>query len=143
MFFVFIMVMHDPDYLPVAAAIIEKDGTVLIARRKRAYMGYYWEFPGGRLKDDETLEECLKRELLEQLGITITVGPLFSSRKHVINCQAAILLYAYRAAWVSGTITLTDHDEIAWVKPEDLTKYAFPDPDREIVRDYHRRHPGA
>ncbi len=127
--------MHDPDYLPVAAAVIEKDGRVLIARRKRAYMGYYWEFPGGKLMDNETLEECLKRAILEQLGITISVGDLISSRKHAINCQAAVLLYAYRSAWVSGNVTLTDHDEIAWVKPEDLTKYTFPDPDQQIVRE--------
>ena len=108
--------MHDPDYIPVTAAIIEKDGRILIARRKHAYMGYHWEFPGGKLEDNETLEECLKREIWEELGITIGVGRLISSRKHVINCQAAIILYAYHAEYVSGDITLTDHDEIAWVQ---------------------------
>ncbi len=129
------MSMHDPDYLPVTAAVIQKDGRILIARRKHAYMGYQWEFPGGKLEDNETLEECLKREILEELGITITVGALISSRKHIINCQAAIVLYAYHAAYVSGDITLTDHDEIAWVRPEDLPRYSFPDPDSQIVRE--------
>ncbi|MDD3847396.1 MAG: (deoxy)nucleoside triphosphate pyrophosphohydrolase [Syntrophorhabdaceae bacterium] len=108
---------------------------ILIARRKRAFMGNNWEFPGGKLEDNETLEECLKREIREELGIDIAVGKLISSRKHVLNCQSAIILYAYRAEYVSGEIVLTDHDEIAWVAPEDLQRYAFPDPDWLIVKD--------
>lgn len=127
--------MTDPDYLPVTAAVIERDGMILIARRKRAFMGNNWEFPGGKLEDNETLEECLKREIREELGIDIAVGKLISSRKHVLNCQSAIILYAYRAEYVSGEIVLTDHDEIAWVAPEDLQRYAFPDPDWLIVKD--------
>ena len=129
------MMMRDPDYLPVTAAVIEKDDRILIARRKHAYMGYHWEFPGGKLEDNETLEECLKREILEELSITISVGRLISYRKHIINCQTAIVLYAYQAEYISGDISLTDHDEIAWVKPEDLPGYSFPDPDRQIVRE--------
>lgn len=127
--------MTDPDFFPVTAAVIEKDGKVLIARRKRPFMGYHWEFPGGKLEDNETLEECLRREIREELCIDIAVGKLISSRKHVINCQSAIILYAYRADYLSGEITLNDHDEIAWVKPEDLTKYNYPDPDWQIVKD--------
>ncbi|MBP1747849.1 MAG: A/G-specific adenine glycosylase [Deltaproteobacteria bacterium] len=98
-------------------------------------MGYQWEFPGGKLEENETLVECLKREIQEELGITIAVGALISSRKHVINCQAAIILYAYHAEYTSGDIVLTDHDEIAWVRPEDLPAYSFPDPDRQIVQE--------
>ena len=127
--------MTDPDFFPVTAAVIEKDGKVLIARRKRPFMGHHWEFPGGKLEDNETLEECLRREIREELGIDIAVGKLISSRKHVINCQSAIILYAYHADHLSGEITLNDHDEIAWVKPEDLIKYNYPDPDWQIVKD--------
>ncbi len=127
--------MTDPDYIPVTAAVIEKDGKILIARRKHPFMGHSWEFPGGKLEDNETLEECLKREIHEELGIDITVGELVSSRKHVLNCQSAIMLYAYHARYLSGEIILNDHDEIAWVSPENLQKYSFPDPDRQIVKD--------
>lgn len=130
-----ILPMTDPDYLPVTAAVIEKNGRILIARRKHSFPGHPWEFPGGKLEDGETLEECLKREIREELGIEIAVGRLISSRKHVINCQSAIMLYAYKARHVSGDIVLADHDEIAWVDPEDLEAYAFPNPDREIVKD--------
>ncbi len=127
--------MTDPDFLPVTAAVIEKNGKVLIARRKHPFMGHNWEFPGGKLEDNESLEECLKREIREELGIDIAVGKLISSRKHVLNCQSAIVLYAYRARCLSGNIVLNDHEEIAWVAPEDLQKYSFPDPDWQIVKD--------
>lgn len=131
--------MTDPDYIPVTAAVIEKDGKILIARRKHAYMGYHWEFPGGKLEENESLEECLRREIMEELGIIISVGPLISSRKHVINCQAAIMLYAYEAEYISGEIILNDHEEIVWVIPEDLPKYSFPDPDQQVVKEILKR----
>ncbi len=132
-----ILPMTDPDFLPVTAAVIEKDGKILIARRKHPYPfpGPPWEFPGGKLEDGETLEECLRREIREELGIDIAVGRLISSRKHVLNCQSAIMLYAYWAHHLSGDIVLTDHEEVAWVAIEDLEVYSFPNPDRDIVKD--------
>ncbi len=107
---------------------------MLIARRKRGYMGYLWEFPGGKLEDNESLEECLKREIREELGIDIEVGPLINSTKHVLNCQSAINLYAYRARYLSGEVRLKDHDEVRWVHVEDLPAFDFPEPDRVIVQ---------
>lgn len=127
--------MTDPDYIPVTAAVIVNNGKILIARRKHAYMGYHWEFPGGKLEENETLEECLRREIKEELGIDIAVGNLISSRKHVINCQTAIMLYAYEAKHISGELVLNDHEAIAWVTPEELHKYAFPDPDWQVVKE--------
>jgi 8-oxo-dGTP diphosphatase len=127
--------MADLEYVSVTAAAIEKDGKVLIARKKRPFMEYSWEFPGGKLEDNETLEECLKREIREELAIEIEVGSLVSLNKHVLNCQSAIVLYAYRARYVSGNIELKDHEEVTWVLPEDLTKYDFPYPDRLIAKE--------
>lgn len=127
--------MADPEYISVTAAVIEKDGKVLIARRKSPFMGYLWEFPGGKLEDNETLEECLKREISEELAIEIEVGPLISLNKHILNCQSAIALYAYLSRYVSGDIALKDHEEIRWISPEELLKYDFPDPDRFIAKE--------
>lgn len=126
--------MTNPNYISVTAAVMRKEGKVLIAKRKRAHMGYNWEFPGGKTEAGETLEDCLRREIREELGIEIKVGSLLSSQKHVINCQAAIALYAYEVFHLSGDFTLTDHEEIRWVAIEDLEKYAFPEPDRVIVK---------
>jgi len=74
--------MDDLYYTPVTAAVIEKDGRVLIAKRKRAYLGYLWEFPGGKMEEGESLEECLKREIEEELGIEIEVGGYLCSMRH-------------------------------------------------------------
>lgn len=121
-------------YIPVTAAVIEKDGKILIAKRKKAYMGYLWEFPGGKQKDNETLEECLKREIKEELDIDIEVGPFLCSIKHNLNCQSAIELYAFRAIPLTCEFHLKDHDEVRWVKLDELPAYNFFEPDRMIVR---------
>jgi len=121
-------------YIPVTAAVIEKDEKILIAKRKKAYMGYLWEFPGGKQKEGETLEECLKREIKEELGIDIAVGSFLCSVKHILNCQSAIELYAFKAIPLSYEFHLKDHDEIRWVEVEELPAYRFFEPDRMIVR---------
>jgi len=134
--------MTNPEYITVVAAVIEKDGKILLARRKTSFRGNYWEFPGGKLEINETLDECLKREISEELAIEIEVGPFISLNKHVLNCQSAIELYAYKAVYVSGEIKLKDHDEIRWVLPEDLLTYDYPDPDRlialEVISQYNK-----
>ncbi|MCX8110493.1 MAG: (deoxy)nucleoside triphosphate pyrophosphohydrolase [Syntrophorhabdaceae bacterium] len=121
-------------YIPVTAAIIEKDGKILIAKRKKAYMGYLWEFPGGKQKEKETLEDCLKREIKEELGIDIEVGDFVCSVKHILNCQSAIELHAFKAIPLSDIFHLKDHDEVKWVDLEELPAYSFFEPDRMIVR---------
>ncbi|WP_127015516.1 NUDIX domain-containing protein [Anoxybacter fermentans] len=55
----------------VTAAIIEKDGKFLIARRKEGHLSGMWEFPGGKIEEGESPEECLKREIFEELGIIL------------------------------------------------------------------------
>lgn len=127
-------------YIPVTAAIIEKDGKILVAKRKKAYMGYLWEFPGGKKKENETLEECLAREIKEELGIDIRVGDFLCSIKHILNCQSAIELYAFRATPLSFEFSLKDHDEIRWVEVKDLPAYNLPEPDRLIVRQLMDEH---
>lgn len=130
-----------PVYVPVTAAVIRKEGRVLIAKRKRAHMGYPWEFPGGKVEDGETMEACLKRELREELGIEVEVGDLISAGKHVINCKSAIALYAYDVTHVSGDFTLTDHEEVRWVTVGELEQYGFPEPDRAVVEVLMRKGP--
>lgn len=126
--------MKNTEYVPVTAGIIRKDGKVLIAKRKRALMGSPWEFPGGKVEKDETLQECLKRELREELGIEAEIGAFLCAQKHVLNCQSAIHLFAYEVTHISGDFQLRDHEEIRWVPVEELEQYNFPDTDRVIVQ---------
>ncbi|OGI01240.1 MAG: hypothetical protein A2Y25_01775 [Candidatus Melainabacteria bacterium GWF2_37_15] len=120
----------------VTAGIIEKDGKVLIARRKSGKcIGAKWEFPGGKLEVGETLEECLKRELKEELDVEVKVGEFVASSKFICK-NREIELVAFRVAYISGDIVLIDHDEVQWVKPSELRNYEFTLPDVPIVEKF-------
>lgn len=120
----------------VTAALIEQDGRVLIAKRGQGKERFgNWEFPGGTLEEGETPEQCLKRELLEELNITAEIGDLIGSNEHTYAPDFTIKLLVYRARVISGGLTLSDHEEIRWVKPGDLARYDFPQADRPIVEE--------
>ena len=120
------------DYIKVAAAVIEKGGYILIGRRKAGPFADMWEFPGGKVEAAETPEECLKRELREELDVEAAIGPFFLSSKYVYS-HAAIELLAYKAKIIGGALCLHDHKEIRWVTPEDLHSYTFPAADLPII----------
>jgi 8-oxo-dGTP diphosphatase len=118
----------------VTAAVIEKDGKILIAKRKRGdSQAGKWEFPGGKLEPGETPESCLKRELREELGIETEVGAFFCSSRFVYPHMAVELL-VYRTSYVSGEITLHAHDRAEWIAPETLSGFDFSEADKPVVR---------
>jgi len=118
----------------VTAGIIEKDGKILIARRKQGdSQAGKWEFPGGKLEPGETPENCLRRELREELGIETEVGAFVCSTRFVYRHIAVELLF-YRTAVVSGEIRLHEHDRIEWVSPEALAGFDFLEADEPVVR---------
>ncbi|MFC6334458.1 8-oxo-dGTP diphosphatase MutT [Paenibacillus septentrionalis] len=120
--------------IDVAAAIIENhNGQLLIARRKsgKSQAGL-WEFPGGKLEQGETIEACLRRELLEEMNINIEPYEAFGVHSHHYE-TAHIRLYAYKAKFVSGHIKLSDHDQYAWSTAEELDKYEFAPADLPFV----------
>lgn len=117
----------------VTAAIIEQDGKVLIARRKKDDpLKDKWEFPGGKIEPGESPEECLKRELHEELGIEAEVGEFICSSTYHYD-HISIELLAYRIRGFTGNIVPVDHDEIAWVAPNDLAGYDLPAADRPVI----------
>lgn len=118
----------------VTAAVIEKDGRILIARRKKGdHLANKWEFPGGKLEPGETPEEGLARELHEEFGIRTEVGEFIGSSRFAYR-HAAIELLAYRVVCLSDEFKVRDHEEIRWVPPEELGRYDFSEADRPIVR---------
>jgi 8-oxo-dGTP diphosphatase len=117
----------------VAAAVIEKDGKILIARRKRgASQAGKWEFPGGKLETGETPEACLRRELREELGIETEVGAFLCSRRFEYRHMAVELLF-YRTSYISGEIALHEHDRVEWVPPDMLTEFDFLEADKPVL----------
>jgi mutator protein MutT len=121
------------DFVPVVSAVIRKDGKVLIARRKRAFMGHVWEFPGGGPDEDETLQKGLERVIKEELQIDVEVGDYLCATGHAIHCELSIKSYVYEGVIISGHIVLKDHEEIKWVIPEDLGKYDFAEHHRHVA----------
>lgn len=107
--------------IDVAAAILENDnGKVLIARRKQGKkLAGYWEFPGGKLESGETAQECLIRELNEEMNLTIEIGNYVGESIHYYE-QGPIRLLAYKGKITGGKIKLTDHDEYAWLNLQEL-----------------------
>jgi len=117
----------------VTAAVIEKDGKILIAQRKQGdTLGGKWEFPGGKLEPGETPEACLKRELMEEFGVDTRIGAFVCSSKFEYK-HLPIELLVYRAEHVSGEFKLNEHDRIEWVVPADLSKFDFSSADIPVV----------
>jgi 8-oxo-dGTP diphosphatase len=128
----------------VVAAIIVENGKILIGKRKEGYpMAHKWEFPGGKIEPGETPEDCLKRELLEELGITAEIGPFFGSGRSGHDSPYGIELLVYRAFYKGDApVALDEHEEIRWVSPRDLGAYDFPEADRPIVQKLMRSSEG-
>jgi 8-oxo-dGTP diphosphatase len=118
--------------VPVTAALIVKDGRILIAKRKGGRFAGRWEFPGGKIEEGETPEACLERELREELGVEARVGTFFLSTVYPYR-HATIELLIYRAEIVSGVISLRDHTEVKWVAITDLRRYDFPEADMAVI----------
>lgn len=120
--------------IEVAAAIIEDtDGRILIARRRagKSQAGL-WEFPGGKIEAGESPEDCLKRELLEEMNIEIEPYAFFAVNEHAYE-TVEIRLVAYKARWLKGTIQLTDHDEYRWIQVGEMAGYSFAPADIPFV----------
>ena len=109
----------------VTAAILSRDGKVLIARRRPgAHQGNRWEFPGGKIEAGESPEHCLCRELQEEFSIEATVGDYLGSNFHRYEF-GFIELMAFRVAWSGDRIRLQDHGEIRWAAPDELAGIDF------------------
>ena len=107
----------------ITAAVIEKNGRILIAKRKAGMrLGGLWEFPGGKMEPGENPRECLRRELQEELGIEAEIGDLLVSHIHEYP-HGTILLLSYRARHLNGDFDLRDHDEVAWVEPNEFGRF--------------------
>jgi 8-oxo-dGTP diphosphatase len=119
--------------IEVTAAIIQNKGKLLIARRPAGDMlAGRWEFPGGKVEVGETPEECLCREIKEELNMEITIVQYFSDNIYNFPTKT-IHLNAYLCTWISGEIELRSHDAIKWVATASLKDYDFAPADLSFV----------
>lgn len=118
----------------LCAIISTSEGKVFIARRKPGKsMAGKWEFPGGKLEVGESEQDCLRRELLEELGMQVEVGEKLGENEHHYE-NFSIRLIAYKCDFISATYALTDHDAYEWVSPEELSNFDMAEADVPFLK---------
>lgn len=109
--------------IKVIAGIITNNDEVLITRRApKQNLAGGWEFPGGKIEINETPQECLARELKEELNIDVSVGEFCIDVIHDYG-NIIINLFAYYCTILEGEIEISVHDQYEWIKINDLLKY--------------------
>ncbi len=117
----------------VVAAIIKKDDCYLLAKRnKEKYMGLKWEFPGGKVEKDESFEEALSREILEELNVNIEIHNKVAEERYQDD-EINIVLHYYMCSLIDTDIVLSEHEAIEWVKKQDFLNYEFVPGDGDIT----------
>src|SRR4051812_2440713 len=94
-----------------------------------------WEFPGGKVKVDESFEECLSRELSEELGVLARIGRALSPTTHAYP-SFRITLYPFICSIETGQLTLHEHVAISWLSPRELHTLDWAEADIPIVYAY-------
>ena len=121
--------------LVAACALVDADGRVLIAQRPEGKtMAGLWEFPGGKIEASERPEQSLIRELKEELGIVVSeacLAPLAFASHTYLDFHLLMPLYICRR-W-EGTVTATEGQRLAWVKPNRLRDYDMPPADVPLI----------
>jgi 8-oxo-dGTP diphosphatase len=123
-------------HLHVTCAVIEQDGFVLAAQRS-AIMSQplKWEFPGGKIDLSETPEECLIREIHEEMGIRIRVGESLPSSTHQYP-SLTVTLYPFICSIESGEIVLHEHSDMSWLLPSELHILDWAEADLPVIETY-------
>ncbi len=115
------------------AVIWNENHQVLIDRRlQHGLLGGMWEFPGGKIEPGETVEECIRREILEELDIVIEVGDRLIEIEHVYS-HFRVTLNVYHCSHLSGEPKPIECDEIRWVTLDEIDQYPFPKANEKII----------
>jgi mutator protein MutT len=117
----------------VVAAVIERDGHLLVSRRLQGtHLAGLWEFPGGKCEPGEAHDACLARELTEELGVGSTIGDELLVTEHAYS-ERTVRLH-FRHATISGEPQPILGQELMWIDRRELGRLRFPDADRELIR---------
>lgn len=116
----------------VTAALIERDGRFLVTRRLHGvHVAGYWEFPGGKCEDGERHDACLRREILEELGVDVSIGELVHDTTHAYD-DRVVELHFYTCT-LGGEPQPALGQEMRWVPRAELKTLAFPPADAELI----------
>src|SRR5262245_29641506 len=116
----------------VAAAVIEDHGRCFVTRRQRGvHLAGYWEFPGGKCEDGESVVDCLKRELKEELGAEVTIGDEVFAVVHDYG-DRQVELHFLSCTFLNAPMPLLGQ-EMRWVPRAELRDLPFPPADEALI----------
>ena len=121
----------------IGMAIVVHDGKILIAQRKKSMkQGGLWEFPGGKIEPGETASDCIRREFMEELGMTLQLGDYYGEMTYT---YPDIGVFHFDTFWATcdnpAPNRMDAHEQIAWVSPVELPLYQFCPADVPLVRE--------
>jgi mutator protein MutT len=126
-------VSGDKKQIEVSAALIFENGKLLITQRlANAHLGGLWEFPGGKREANETFEQCLVREIREELGMEISVGKLFEEITHAYPGKTVHLKF-FICQSLRGEPQTLGCAAFKWIKKSELVDYEFPAADAQLL----------
>lgn len=124
----------------VAAAIVRDGDLILIARRdSRQKMAGFWEFPGGKVEQDETIEECITREIQEELGVKAVPGRIVCESTFDY-AHGSFKIVAIETVLAPGNFSLQTHDVVEWALPSELNKFNLLPGDIPIAAVLNKEH---
>lgn len=128
--------MPDKNFIPVTCAIIEHEGKVLIAQRNsHTSNANHWEFPGGKQEEGESAEECLTRELQEELSINILITGKLDPVIHHYP-EKSIRLFPFICSYDGVVVNPEEHKKILWVTPDELPQFEWSAADIKVWKQY-------
>lgn len=133
--------MAEKVFKRVTGAIIRKDGKMLIAQRAADdECPLMWEFPGGKIEAGETPEQCIVREIKEELNLDIRpIGVFMRIVYHLEDKRIPITFFD--AAITGGEMRLNVHADVKWIKEEEIPNYEFMPPDAQVVKKLLKKKP--
>lgn len=124
---------HPRRITDVAAALIFREGKILITRRHSdVHLGGLWEFPGGKREAGETFEQCLAREIREELGVGISIGELFEEVTHTYP-EKTVRLKFFVCELVQGQPQALGCAAVKWIGKSELPSHEFPAADVRLL----------
>ena len=124
------------DRIEVAAGVVTNaEGRILICRRKGALDGL-WEFPGGKREKGETFQQCLERELMEELELPVQAGDTLGSVLRREGEKTIWLVFVSATLKDTTDLVLHDHGKAAWILPEEASQYEFCPADQSFLNSY-------
>lgn len=120
----------------VCAIIVENEKILISMRPSHVHLGNYWEFPGGKVEENESHHAALKREIKEEVGLEIDIETCLRSISHVYESEEKKLgLHFFLCKRKGGEPVAKEVKAVQWVSPNDLKLFRFPAADEEMIRD--------